>query len=91
MSDLIIRFAAFTRVARHSAAEAVVSSAHRAYERFTREQTGQDMIEYAGVLLVVAIVVAAVVASPIGSTVSDAVTNLVNDITSGSCPKSGKC
>ncbi|MBV8998502.1 MAG: hypothetical protein JO304_05555 [Solirubrobacterales bacterium] len=95
MSDLILNLAARARVARHATAQTLAAAARhaarQAADRFTREQTGQDMVEYAGVLLVVGIIVAAVVASPIGNMVSDAVSSLVNDITTGSCPKSGKC
>ncbi|MBV9838861.1 MAG: hypothetical protein JO156_12125 [Solirubrobacterales bacterium] len=95
MSDLILSLATRARIARHSftrtAVETFVSSAQKAHRRFAREQTGQDMVEYAGVLLVVGIIIAAVVASPVGAMVSDAVSSLVNDITTGSCPKGGKC
>lgn len=91
MSDLILHLVTRARVARHSAAQTLAAGAHQAYDRFTREQTGQDMVEYAGVLLVVAIIIAAVVASPIGSMVSDAVTSLVSSITNGNCPNNKKC
>ncbi len=86
MSQLILHIASRARVARRSAAETFAAVAHRTYQRVTREQTGQDMVEYAGVLLVVALIIAAVVATHLDTTISTAVTNLVNDITSGKKP-----
>jgi Flp pilus assembly pilin Flp len=95
MSQLILNIVTRARVARYSVADAITASAHhaarRAFERVTREQTGQDMVEYAGVLLVVAIIVAAVVASPIGGDVKDAVSSLISSITNGNCPNNKQC
>lgn len=86
MSDLILRNTVRAQSTLHSIPSAARTLCHRAAERFRREQTGQDMVEYGGVLLVVAIIVAAVAASPIGTTISTNVTTLVNDVFSGTRP-----
>jgi Flp pilus assembly pilin Flp len=91
MSDLILHIATRARVARHSVARTLAATMHsaarNACERATREQTGQDMVEYAGVLLVVALIIFAVASTPIGSTIANGVSSLVNTILSGSQPK----
>jgi Flp pilus assembly pilin Flp len=87
VSDLILRTATRAQVELHDAPRALASGARRSLARLRREQTGQDMIEYAGVLLVVAIIIAAVVGSPIGSIISNGVTSLVSDVLGGTPPK----
>jgi len=86
MSQLVLHIASRARVARHSAAETFATCANRTFKRFAREQTGQDMVEYAGVLLVVALIIAAVVASGLDTTVKNGISGLVNDILSGKKP-----
>jgi hypothetical protein len=61
MSDLILRSTTRAKVARHCAKTALVDFSRRTAERLNREQTGQDMVEYAGVLVIVAIIIMAVV------------------------------
>lgn len=86
MSQLVLHIASSARVARRSAAGTLAACARRTYERLTREQTGQDMVEYAGVLLVVALIIAAVVATHLDTTIGNAVSGFVTDITSGKKP-----
>jgi Flp pilus assembly pilin Flp len=89
MSDLILHIATRAQVARYSAVQAISATAGRAYQRFTREQSGQDMVEYAGVLLIVALIIAAVAASPLGDTIKNGISGLVNDVLHGTNPQSG--
>jgi Flp pilus assembly pilin Flp len=87
MSDVILHSTARARVERHALVARLAAYGRRAVERAQREQTGQDMVEYAGVVLIVSIIVAAVALSPIGSTIANGLSNLVNDVLSG---KSGQ-
>ncbi|HJS95833.1 MAG TPA: hypothetical protein VJ741_16330 [Solirubrobacteraceae bacterium] len=89
MSDLILRTATRSRIERHAAVQRLVEYAHRAVERFQREQTGQDMVEYAGVLLVVSVIIALIAASGAWSTLSSAISTLISDVTSGKSGKGG--
>jgi pilus assembly protein Flp/PilA len=52
---------------------------HKLSQRFFREESGADMVEYALVLALVAIV-ASVGLKTLGNTVSDAFTNITNQI-----------
>jgi len=90
MSDFITRTTTRAQVELYSFSRALVAYASRAAQRVTREQTGQDMVEYGGVLLVVSVIVAAVVATPIGSDVAKGVSGLVQDILTGVNGKTGK-
>jgi len=49
--------------------------------RIFRAERGQGVIEYVGILAIIAIIVIAVASSPIGATVRDAFTNQVSRIT----------
>jgi Flp pilus assembly pilin Flp len=79
MSDLILRSASRAQVARHTASQMLVAFAHGLVERCRREETGQDMVEYAGVLVIVAAIIGAVFlgASGIGQSI---VTHIGNEI-----------
>jgi Flp pilus assembly pilin Flp len=87
MSDIIVRSTARARVERHQFAAGLAEfgrrTVQRAVDRFQREQTGQDMVEYAGVVLIVALIIGAVFASGIGNTISSGLSSLVNDVLSG--------
>ena len=52
---------------------------HKLTQRFVRDESGADMVEYALVLALVAIV-ASVGLKTLGNTVSDAFTNITNQI-----------
>lgn len=83
MSELIIRTAVVTRVTAFSMAQALAGAAHQAGERFRREQTGQDMVEYGGVLLLVALIVGALIASQIPTHVANLLKAAADNVFSG--------
>jgi Flp pilus assembly pilin Flp len=83
MSELILRTAVVTRVTAFSMAQALAGAAHQAGERFRREQTGQDMVEYGGVLLLVALIVGALIASQIPQHVAGLLKAAVDNVFSG--------
>jgi Flp pilus assembly pilin Flp len=83
MSELMLRTAVFTRVTVYSMAHALAGAAHQAGERFRREQTGQDMVEYGGVLLLVALIVGALIASQIPTHVANLLTSAADNVFSG--------
>lgn len=83
MSEFILRKTALAQVALYSASNMLSSYAHQAAERFRREQTGQDLVEYGGVLAIIALVIGALYATGFWSTVSQDVTGTVSNILSG--------
>jgi Flp pilus assembly pilin Flp len=83
MSDLILHAAIRSRAQLHAVGQRLADYAGRAAERFRREQTGQDMVEYAGVLLVVSVIIALIAVSGAWSALDKGITNLVNDVLSG--------
>lgn len=90
MSEFILRKTAGTQVALYSVSNMLAGIARQAAERFQREQTGQDLVEYGGVLAIIALVVGALFATGFWSTVASDVTSTVNSILSGhgtSAPK----
>lgn len=82
MSDLVVRGAAHMSVARYRLVDGFVSYAQGVVERTRREQSGQDMVEYAGVLVIVAALILAMVkfASPISKAVDGGVTSEISKI-----------
>ncbi len=89
MSDLILRTTTRTQVAATSFSTALAAYARRATERLGREQTGQDLVEYAGVILIVSVIIAAVVGSGLASTISGGISKLVSDVLAGNSGKGG--
>lgn len=90
MSDLILRSTSRARVARHSAKQALVRGARRTLDRLRRDEDGQDMIEYAGVVVVVAVLIGIVITftqSTLGGQITDGISNLVNNIFSSGSAK----
>jgi Flp pilus assembly pilin Flp len=57
MSDFTLNTVARLQVAKQTVRDAMVTGARRAAERFRREQTGQDVLEYSGLIVFVAIVI----------------------------------
>lgn len=78
MSDLILRSSTRVQLAGYSATEAIVDFSRRAVERLKSEQTGQDMVEYAGVVVIVAIIIGLVVAAA-KSTIGPAIVTGIED------------
>jgi Flp pilus assembly pilin Flp len=70
----------WARLGSRLAALKVASGSRRAAERLRREQTGQDLIEYGGILILVAAIIAALLATGIVSDVGTFVKSAVNNI-----------
>jgi len=87
MNELSLRTLTRTQVAlrsaRHSIRRHAVASAGRAGDRLRREQTGQDVLEYAGMIVLVAVVIALLFSLNVPSTIGHAIANAVNAIVSG--------
>jgi Flp pilus assembly pilin Flp len=82
MSNLILRSASRAQAAHDTASQMLVSYAQGLVERLRREQTGQDMVEYAGVLLIVAAIIAGALAlaNGIGQTIAHDITTEIGKI-----------
>jgi len=87
MSDLMQRTAIRSRIELHAAAHRLAEYAHRAAERFQREQTGQDMVEYAGVLLVVSVIIALIAATGVWQPLATGIGTLIGDVLKGNSGK----
>jgi Flp pilus assembly pilin Flp len=78
MSDFTLNTVARLQVAKQAAAGAMVTGARRAAERFRREQTGQDVLEYSGLVVFVAIIVGLLFTINVPQNVADAFASGVN-------------
>jgi hypothetical protein len=82
MSDLtlhtITRFQVSQRAARHAVASGVCRTAGRIADRFRREQTGQDVLEYSGMVVFVALIIGLMFTLSIPQTVATAVAHAAN-------------
>lgn len=83
MSDLILRIAVNTRVTAYGAASALASGARKAAVRLRREQTGQDLVEYGGVLLVVALIIGAIITTGLPAHIENLIKSAVDNVFSG--------
>jgi Flp pilus assembly pilin Flp len=83
MSDLILRTAVKTRVTTYDVAEALARRTSETAERFRREQTGQDLVEYGGVLLVVALIIGAIIATSLPDHIANLIKSAVDNVFSG--------
>lgn len=87
MSELSLRTVTRAQVAlrhaRHSLRNHAVVGVRRAADRLRREQTGQDVLEYAGMIVLVAVVIALLFSLHVPTTVAHAIANAVNAIVSG--------
>lgn len=83
MSDLILRSAVKTRLTAYGAASGLVRRAQKAAARFRREQTGQDLVEYGGVLLVVALIIGAIIATDLPTHIANLIKSAVDNVFSG--------
>jgi Flp pilus assembly pilin Flp len=73
----------WARLGSQLAAAKVASGSRRAAGRLRREQSGQDLIEYGGILILVAAIIAALLASGIVGDVSKFVSSAVDNIVGG--------
>ncbi len=70
----------WARVGYRLAVARVESGARRAAERLRREERGQDLIEYGGILILVAAIITALFAIGIPAHISSFVSSAVNNI-----------
>ena len=70
----------WARLGSQLAAVKFASGSRRAAERLRREQRGQDLIEYGGILILVAAIIAALFATGIVGDISSYVKSAVNNI-----------
>lgn len=89
MSNLMLRTASRSQVELHAAVQRLADYMHRTVERVQREQTGQDMVEYAGVLLVVSVIISLIAVSGVWKPLADAIKSLIGDVTTGKSPANG--
>ncbi len=92
MNDLALREIARAQVVLAGAGRRLEFGARRATDRLRREQTGQDVIEYAGMIVLVAAVIVALFQLGIPNTVKGAVTSALHSIFGsdpGSTPAQG--
>ncbi len=80
MSDLILRTTSNVQATRYAASQTLVKCARGVSERVRREQTGQDLVEYGGVLLVVAALILFVVQAVHGGIGSALVNGIIHAI-----------
>lgn len=71
----------------------LASGSRRVAERLSREQTGQDLVEYGGILILVAAIIAAMfqlgIISDVKSFVSSAVNNIIGSGAASKVSQSG--
>jgi Flp pilus assembly pilin Flp len=87
MSDLTLHTYIRLQIAARSAGQAIIARTQRAGERFHREQTGQDVLEYTGLIVFVAAVVVIMFTMNIPQKVGDAVASAANQIFSQGADK----
>jgi Flp pilus assembly pilin Flp len=84
MSDLTLHTVSRIQVnlyaARHAVAAHFGAGAHRVAERFRREQTGQDVLEYTGLIVFVAAIIALMFAIQLPQKVAEAVVSAANSV-----------
>ncbi|MGH2886856.1 MAG: hypothetical protein ACRDPA_29890 [Solirubrobacteraceae bacterium] len=83
MSEFILRKTLGAHLALSSAADMLANYAHQAGERFRREQTGQDLLEYGGVLAIVALLIGALYATSFWTEVASTIHTAIDNIVSG--------
>ena len=76
MSDLMLQTAARAQVATSDFAAFM----HALIERLRDDERGQDMVEYGGVILVIAAIIAALVGSNIPQTIITGITHAIQKV-----------
>jgi Flp pilus assembly pilin Flp len=82
MSELSLYTLTQLRIACRYGRSAVARGSARVARRLQREQTGQDVLEYAGMIVLVAAVIALLFTLNVPSTIATAVAHAVNSIVS---------
>jgi Flp pilus assembly pilin Flp len=84
MSDLTLNavtsFQVNKRVARQAVVNGVRRTAGRVADRFRREQTGQDVLEYSGMVVLIAGIIVLFFGMGLQNIIASAVVNAVNSI-----------
>ena len=84
MSDLtlhaVTRFQVTKRVAREAVVAGARRTAGRVADRFRREQTGQDVLEYSGMVVLIAGIIVLFFGMGLQNIIASAVVNAVNSI-----------
>ena len=80
MSDLIVRTAVRVRVEAYSLPQTLAGYARRTGERFRREQTGAEVLEYGGILVLVGLIIVVLFNFNIPSLVQTHVQTALNQI-----------
>lgn len=78
MSDFTLNTVVRLQIAKRAARDGIVTAARRAAERFRREQTGQDVLEYSGLVVFVAIVIGLLFTVQVPQNIATAVANGFN-------------
>jgi Flp pilus assembly pilin Flp len=79
----MLRTASRSQIELHAAAQRLADYMHRAGTRLQRDQTGQDMVEYAGVLLVVSVIISLIAVTGVWNPLVNAIKGLIGDVTTG--------
>jgi Flp pilus assembly pilin Flp len=83
MTDLTLRAATRAQLTLSDVGDQLLVRMQRAAERLRREQTGQDVIEYAGMVVLVAAIIVAIIQIGIPGKVGTAVSKAVTSIFGG--------
>jgi Flp pilus assembly pilin Flp len=80
MSDVILRTAVRVKVEAHSLPQTLARATRRAGERLRREQTGAEVLEYGGILVLVGLIIVVLFQFNIPNTVSTKVGTAISQI-----------
>ncbi|MBV9413615.1 MAG: hypothetical protein JO363_01435 [Solirubrobacterales bacterium] len=80
MSDVILRKSVQTRLAYQAFTAALVGYLHTVAQRVTREESGQDIVEYLGMIIFVAAAVAAIGVSGLGTTIGNFIKTKIDSV-----------
>lgn len=80
MSELTIRAVVYAKVTGRRLTRSVARGAGRAADRFRREQTGQDVLEYVGMIVLIAAVIALLFTLNLPTKVADAIASAINSV-----------
>ena len=80
MSELTIRAIVYAKVTGRALRRSVAGGAGRAADRLRREQTGQDVLEYVGMIVLIAAVIALLFTLNLPTKVADAIASAINSV-----------
>ena len=83
MSDVMLRKSVQAKLALAAASEAIAGYMRSAAARARREQTGQDLVEYAGIIVLIAAIVIAIGVSGLGQSIGNTIKNDINSVLNG--------